>query len=466
MRNRGEIWLQLAALLMDALAIIVGAWLAYTIRFSEYFTTMVPVITGMPPLAWYFRLSLVLTFLVVFFQLSGGMYRFPRQEGIFEESIRTIKRFGLAFLVLLAILFFYRNVTFSRITIAFLLVFCSLSLVTARTIGRIIRERLYRLGRVTKRSALVGNGEQSNLIRKHFQSNPQLGFNIIGCVSDQTIHSSGLEHLGNISQAGSMVREKQVSTLIISPSADEPDTIPRLVKACYGVNVDFLYMPEIQGTDGRPRRVLEFGGTPLWALKENPFDGWLGIVKRGFDIVVSSILFILLMPVLLIITLLVKLDSRGPIFYHQKRIGLDGREFECVKFRSMKINAESKTGPVWAKPDDARVTRVGKVLRRWCLDELPQFWNVLRGDMSLVGPRPERPEFVREFEQQIDGYHERHRVRAGLTGWAQINGLRGDTPIEERTKYDRYYVENWSLMLDLKILLLTVKAVVKGENAY
>lgn len=451
---------------MDAIAIVSGAWFAYVLRFSEFFTSMVPVITGLPPLSWYFKLSLVLMLLTIIFQLSGGMYRFPRQEGFFEENARSLKQFGTAFVVLLAILFFYREVSFSRMTMAFLLVFGSLSLVIARTVSRLIRESLYRMGSISRRSALVGNGEQSDQIRKHFQANPQLGFSIIGCLSDQTRHSSGIEHLGTIAQAGSVVRRNQINTLIISPGADEPETIPRLVKACYGVNVDFLYMPEVQGTDGRPRRVLEFGGTPLWALKENPFDGWLGIVKRGFDIAISATMLILLSPLLFVIMVIIKLDSRGPVFYHQKRIGFDGSEFDCVKFRSMKIDAEIETGPVWAKPGDSRVTRAGKLLRRWCLDELPQLWNVLKGDMSLVGPRPERPEFVKEFEQQIDGYQERHRVRAGLTGWAQVNGLRGDTPIDERTKFDRYYVENWSLMLDLKILLLTVRAVIKGENAY
>ena len=169
---------------------------------------------------------------------------------------------------------------------------------------------------------------------------------------------------------------------------------------------------------------------------------------------------------MIIIAIAIKIDSPGPLLYKQRRVGLDGEEFNVLKFRSMRQDAESKTGAVWATAGDSRVTKVGKLLRRWSLDELPQFRNVIRGDMSLIGPRPERPEFVQQFEKRIDGYQERHRVKTGITGWAQVNKLRGDVPIEERTKFDRYYIENWSLLFDIKILVLTVKAVIVGENAY
>jgi len=175
---------------------------------------------------------------------------------------------------------------------------------------------------------------------------------------------------------------------------------------------------------------------------------------------------IIFSPLFLLIAIIIKLTSRGTVFYQQKRVGLDGYEFNLYKFRTMTTEAEEKTGPVWTKKDDARVTGVGKVLRRLSLDELPQFFQVLKGHMSLVGPRPERPFFVEKFKDQVPKYHERHRVKTGMTGWAQVNGLRGDVPIEERTKYDIYYVENWSLWLDIKIILMTLWTVVQGENSY
>jgi len=164
--------------------------------------------------------------------------------------------------------------------------------------------------------------------------------------------------------------------------------------------------------------------------------------------------------------ILVKIDSRGPIFYLQERIGMDGEIFRVIKFRSMKTDAEKQSGPVWAKKDDPRTTRVGKFLRRFSLDELPQLFNVLKGDMSIVGPRPERPYFVEQFKKEIPKYLDRHRVKTGMTGWAQVNGLRGNAPIVQRTQYDLYYIENWSLAFDIKIILKTIYAVLFGKDAY
>jgi exopolysaccharide biosynthesis polyprenyl glycosylphosphotransferase len=185
-----------------------------------------------------------------------------------------------------------------------------------------------------------------------------------------------------------------------------------------------------------------------------------------FDIVFSSMLLILFSPIVLLISLLIKLNSKGSIFYSQDRVGLDGNSFNVYKFRTMKTDAEKHTGPVWASQDDPRVTKVGKFLRRTSLDEIPQFINVLRGDMSVVGPRPERPHFVNQFKDVVPKYLDRHLLKTGITGWAQVNGLRGQAPIEERTKYDLYYIENWSLAFDIKIILKTIYSVMFGKDAY
>jgi exopolysaccharide biosynthesis polyprenyl glycosylphosphotransferase len=190
------------------------------------------------------------------------------------------------------------------------------------------------------------------------------------------------------------------------------------------------------------------------------------IVKRSFDLVCCASALLVLSPLLGLLALLVKLSSPGPVFYRQARVGRDGREFQMLKFRSMRTDAEQKSGPVWTVENDPRITPLGRFLRRFSLDELPQIWNVLVGDMSLVGPRPERKVFVDKFRHQMPRYFERHRVRSGLTGWAQVHGLRGNTSIEERTLYDLHYVENWSLALDVKIILMTLRHVLRGENAY
>jgi exopolysaccharide biosynthesis polyprenyl glycosylphosphotransferase len=213
-------------------------------------------------------------------------------------------------------------------------------------------------------------------------------------------------------------------------------------------------------------QTLEVGGVPLLQLKAFVLSGWQGFLKRAFDIFVSTISLVLLSPFFLLVAIAIKATSRGAVFYVQQRVSLDGQEFNMLKFRSMRADAEAESGPVWAQKDDPRTTAIGKFLRRTSLDELPQLFNVLKGEMSLVGPRPERQHFVEQFREYIPQYRERHRVRCGMTGWAQVNGLRGQSPIEERARYDLYYLENWSLWFDMKIILLTFMEVARGENAY
>jgi len=202
-----------------------------------------------------------------------------------------------------------------------------------------------------------------------------------------------------------------------------------------------------------------------------PLEGWGRVMKRLMDIILSVIGLILSLPLFLITIFLIKITSPGPVFFKQKRIGRNNQEFYLLKFRSMYVtkedgSAEAKTGPVRTRPDDERRTPIGKIIRRLSIDELPQLINVLKGEMSLVGPRPERPEFVEVYKKEIPSYNSRHRVKPGITGWAQVNGLRGFTSIEERLRYDLYYIENWSLLFDLKILLKTIGVVLKGQEAY
>jgi Undecaprenyl-phosphate glucose phosphotransferase len=209
----------------------------------------------------------------------------------------------------------------------------------------------------------------------------------------------------------------------------------------------------------------EFGGLPIVSLQGGPLEGWNLVAKRVFDILFSAVALILTSPILLGVALAVKLTSRGPVLYRQERMGMDGAVFSILKFRTMRTDAESD-GAQMATAGDARRTPVGTFLRRTSLDELPQLLNVLRGDMSLVGPRPERPVFIEEFKRQIPKYHLRHKVKAGITGWAQINGLRGQTSMQKRIEYDLYYIENWSLLLDLKILVRTALGGFLSRNAY
>ncbi|MEK7805592.1 MAG: exopolysaccharide biosynthesis polyprenyl glycosylphosphotransferase, partial [Planctomycetota bacterium] len=212
--------------------------------------------------------------------------------------------------------------------------------------------------------------------------------------------------------------------------------------------------------------VSEFEGMPLISLRDTPLYGWNIIVKRVLDIVFSSLVIIFTSPVMLIIAILIKLTSGGPLLLKQERMGLDGKTFNMLKFRTMFANAEQETGPVWAKKDDPRRTKIGKLLRKTSMDELPQFFNVLKGDMSIVGPRPERPVFIENFRNTIPKYMLRHKMKAGITGWAQVSGWRGNTSLEKRIEYDLYYIENWSLNFDLKIIWLTLWNGLINKHAY
>jgi len=231
----------------------------------------------------------------------------------------------------------------------------------------------------------------------------------------------------------------------------------RVFQAVGAECVEVKMVPDILQYAAIKATLEDLDGTPVINLTQVPLQGWNSLVKRVVDLALSAVGLLLLLPLLPLVALAIWLEDRGPIFYKQERMGLDGRPFWIWKFRSMRVNAEASTGPIWAVQDDPRRTRFGSLLRRWSLDELPQLWNVVRGDMSLVGPRPERPTFVHEFKQRLPQYMLRHKVKAGITGWAQVHGWRGNTSIRKRLEYDLYYIENWSLGLDFKILWMTIR---------
>ncbi|MBD3160937.1 MAG: exopolysaccharide biosynthesis polyprenyl glycosylphosphotransferase, partial [Candidatus Eisenbacteria bacterium] len=275
----------------------------------------------------------------------------------------------------------------------------------------------------------------------------------------------GERDLGPFARLESVARVENLDRILIALPASRSAEIAEAAAACRRIDLDFDLVPDL----GFPFRggilLEEVAGLPVIRPRPLPLAGWNGVVKRTVDLVGSSILLVLLSPAMLACALAVKVGSRGPVLYRQERMGRDRRVFEILKFRSMRIDAEQESGPIWARPGDPRRTVVGEFLRTWSLDELPQLWNVFRGDMSLVGPRPERPHFVERFHERVPNYFGRHRIKAGLTGWAQVNGLRGDVPIEERTRYDLYYIENWSIWLDLRILFLTLRTVVTHRGA-
>jgi len=328
-----------------------------------------------------------------------------------------------------------------------------------------VMRKLFRRGIGARRVAIMGHGATADMLERVMTAHPEWGHRIIGWFS---LEPGGVDRrsLGKWEDIHQIVQEHGIDTVMIALEDDSQKILAQGLTACAGLNVEFLYAPSILPLMHPHAQVAELEGIPLLKVKGIALTGWNAVVKRAFDIAMSSLALLVLSPLLLFVAGLVKLSSPGPVFYRQRRIGLDGKEFDLLKFRSMPVDAEQMTGPIWASKGDSRVTPVGKIIRRLSIDELPQLINILKGEMSIVGPRPERPHFVSQFRQQIPGYVERHRVRSGLTGWAQVNGLRGDTSIELRTQYDIYYVEHWSLAFDVRIILRTFGEVIFGKNAY
>lgn len=291
-------------------------------------------------------------------------------------------------------------------------------------------------------------------------------FQVVGFVSSNGTRSKRLHDvpvLGNVREIESILDRRQIDRVIIALPTRSHEDVLEVINACETKKVECRIIPDAFEMIAMKMSVTELNGVPMITLGETPLAGTGSLIKLAMDKVLGLVGVLITGTMFPIVATLIKLDSRGPIFYRQERIGSDNKTFTMYKFRTMYEDAEQSCGPVWAKQDDPRCTRIGRILRRFNIDEFPQFWNVLRGDMSLVGPRPERSYFVEQFKHRVPNYMKRHMVKSGITGWAQVNGLRGDTSIEERIKYDIYYIENWSFWFDVRILFRTLFS---RENAH
>lgn len=321
--------------------------------------------------------------------------------------------------------------------------------------------------RYPQRVLLVGTGDVAHMIlQKTLQA--RLGYKVIGFVAEERNGDvAGVPVLGGQGDLMHLVQEHAVDEVIIALPQASHEELLEMISVCESARVAVRIFPDLFQIVASEVSISDLDGLPMLTVRDVALRGWKLAVKRTLDLCVSGLGLIALSPFMLLVALLIKLESRGPVFYTQVRVGLDGKPFHMIKFRSMRPDAEQASGPVWATADDPRKTRLGSFLRATSIDELPQLINVLVGEMSLVGPRPERPVFVEQFRQVVPRYMERHKEKAGMTGWAQVNGLRGDTSIIERTKYDLYYIENWSLLFDLKIILRTIINVFRRDrNAY
>ena len=445
------------------LCLIAACWVsAYAIRFHLL------RVTDVPPFRDY-ALQLVPVLIVWGFAFHAfDLYRPSRLGSHLSEWFDVAKASTLGVLVLVAIMTFaFRGYDYSRLVIAFFLVQSVVVVSLARAAFREVLRFARRRGYNQRYAIVVGGGEPAVEVLRVLRRRPDVGIRVLGLLSDKA-ETPGVDapRLGGLEDIRAVLDRQQVDIVFIALPHSEYPRLTAVLNEIGDDPVAIHFVPDVFGLASLRGGVEEFESIPFVHLRESPLYGWNRVAKRVLDLIVGGGALVLAAPVMLAIATALKLVSRGPVLYRQERMGLDGQRFRMLKFRTMRVDAERETGPVWARPDDSRRTRLGTFLRRWSLDELPQLWNVLRGEMSLVGPRPERPSFVEEFRRRVPGYMLRHKVKAGITGWAQINGWRGQTSIEKRIEYDPYYIERWSLGLDLKILLLTFWSGFRNRNAY
>jgi Undecaprenyl-phosphate glucose phosphotransferase len=321
---------------------------------------------------------------------------------------------------------------------------------------RLLRKRGY-----NQRFALItGTGELAQKVLRKIEFYPELGIQVIGFLTRKSEEVGkkikNIPILGVYEDLDTILEKNRVDIFFIAISVNEYDCFESLIKKVQGYLSEIKVIPASYEFLSLRGGIDELGDLPMVSLLSSPLYGWDRVFKRTFDLIFGTLILVIVSPIMLVISLLIKLTSEGPILYKQERVGMDGRTFQMLKFRTMKVDAEKETGPVWANENDHRRTKIGAFLRKYSLDELPQIFNVLKGEMSLVGPRPERPHFVEEFRNQIPSYMLRHKIKAGMTGWAQINGWRGNTSLEKRIEHDLYYIENWSIGFDLRILMMTL----------
>jgi len=462
----------------DAVLGILSFLTAYQLRFS---TGLIPVTKGTPPLENYlYVLPFVAGLVPLAFQLQG-LYRLrrgrSRVDDFFAVFVGSILAVVFGIVATLYVQTYYatglraRGVfEVSQVVWGIFLVLNTAATYGSRELVRDVLERRWRAGIGLKRILIAGSGDLGRLVADKIIEHRELGYQIIGFVDDRAsgdhLGYRGLPLLGTIDEAADIAQREAIDHLYVALPPEQHLRMIELIESTSREMLDVKVVPDLLQVIALRARLEDLDGIPVINVNDVPLQGFNTIVKRTIDVALSFAALLVLALPLGIIALLVRLTSHGPVLYRQDRMGLDGKSFSILKFRSMHDDAERETGPVWAQRNDPRVTGLGSFLRKSNLDELPQLWNVLRGDMSIVGPRPERPHFVEQFKHRIPQYMLRHKVKAGLTGWAQVNGWRGNTPLEKRIEYDLYYIENWSVRLDLKIMWLTI---IKGffhKHAY
>lgn len=478
MLKKQQLYIAIVFLIGDILLTCMCFILAYFIRFN---VGIIPVTKGVPELSQYLKLLPFICFVWVVIFYFRGHYKLKWGRSRIDELLSLFVSICLSVIVILSLALYYRvyyryqpeiaaQYEFSRFVFGIFLIMDVFAVYLLRVGVRSYIERARLKGLYQKQVLIAGAGDLGISLAKRMESHPELGFTIMGFLDDDPekvdMEYMGIQVRGKIKDFRQITEEKKVDQLFIALPLRAHQKTLTLIQQANREAIDVRYVPDLIQFVAIKAGLEELDGIPIINLTSIPLGGWQSITKRLVDMVVSLAGLLLMALLYPIVAPIIKLTSKGPVFYKQLRMGIDGNTFKIYKFRSMPIDAEKKSGPVWATEDDPRRTWIGRILRRHSLDELPQFYNVLKGEMSTVGPRPERPEFVKKFKEKYPQYMLRHKVKSGITGWAQVNGWRGNTSVNKRIEYDLYYIENWSLFLDLKIIALTLWQVLSRKYAY
>ena len=460
-------FLNTVIVLIDCAVVALALILAWEIRFNsgifntseghlDFITYMVPLVVVIP--------------LFIFIYNSVGLYAPHRVKKLSQEVFSIFKANIIGILILTNILFIVKQVHYSRYV---LLLFGLLSVVLStveRVLLRGFLRKLRESGYNIKHIVIIGAGDLGLSFAHKLEQNKHLGYNIIGFLDDDKKKGYkilGANVIGKIDELDKIVKENELDEVIIAISLKQYERLHEIIKACEKLGVKAQIIPDYyKYLPARPY-IDQLDDLPIINIRYVPLDDAFNkLIKRSMDIIIVLIAIIIVSPILLITALLIKLTSPGPIIFRQTRVGMHRREFEMYKFRSMRVQVEEEELSQWTTKSDPRKTKLGEFIRRTSIDELPQLFNVLKGDMSIIGPRPERPFFVEKFKEEIPKYMIKHHVRPGISGWAQVNGFRGDTSIKARIEHDIYYIENWTIWLDIRIILLTFFKGFINRNAY
>lgn len=432
---------------------------AISLVLSYHLRIILPSSKGIFSFHYYAETFPLFIFLHFLIASSLGLYKVKFKKILSEETLNILTSSFLTVICVLAIVSYFgtymngdEHFEISRLFLLIYIFISTFFMLALRKIGYLWLEKFY-FPRNHINTAICGYNELGRLVADRIEKLKKFGMSFFGFIDDK---ESGEEIIGKTEDLKKIIIEKKINEIFIALPLEESSKIKKIIEISNDLLVDTRLVIDLLHEIPFSSKLEDFEGIPVLNVMEIPLRGWGMVLKRIMDIIISFIGLILLLPFFPFIAILIKITSPGKVFYVQERFGMDGKIFKLYKFRTMIENAEKETGPVWAAENDPRVTMFGKFLRKFSIDELPQLINVLKGDMSLVGPRPERPFFVENFREKIPRYMLRHKVKSGITGWAQVHGLRGNTPLEERIKYDLYYIDNWSIFLDIKIIWMTL----------